>query len=182
MSFSVDFANLIGNYNSCIDALIDNLGVISTIVFPSLRSDCPNCELNPLSKVSANIYRAGGPNPFTNGMQCPYCEGRGWTESDSTTTFRAMVVYDPKGYWLTSLRGRQTGANIMENMQWRVPDGIIQVVGYLTDLPNIERGNYYLINSAQQGLERNKYKRYGDATIEGLGQNKYFFQFMERMP
>lgn len=182
MSFSIDFTSLIENYNSGIDSLVDNLGVICTINYPPLKSDCPNCELHPLSKVSANIYTAGGPYPFTNGMQCPYCLGKGWIETTATATFKAMIIYDPKGYWLTSLRGRQTGANIMENSQWRVPDGIIQLIGNLTDLPNIERGSSFIINSAQEGISRGLYKRYGDATTEGLGQNRYYFQFMERMP
>lgn len=182
MSFSIDFTGLIETYNSGIDSLIDNLGVNCSCVNPPTKTDCQNCVLNPLSRVSSNVYQTGGPIPFPNGSQCPYCFGAGWIEIEASLTVKVMVVYDPKGYWLTSLRSRQTGANVMENMKWNVPDGIIQIIGNLSNLATIERANYLLINQQQYNSQKAKYKRYGDATIEGLGQNRYFFQFMERMP
>jgi hypothetical protein len=182
MSFSIDFTSLIETYNSGIDSLIDNLGVVCYCVNPPTKSDCTNCVLNPLSKVSANIYSAGGPIPFPTGSQCPYCLGRGWIELESQVAITVMVVYDPKTFWLGSIRGRQTGANVLEGTQWKVPDGIIQLIGYTSSIAPIERANYLLINQPQYNSQKNKYKRYGDPSIEGLGQNRYFFQFMERMP
>lgn len=178
---NVDFDGLFQTFNDGVDALIDNGGILVEVVYPPLKTDCPNCVLNPLSRVSANIYQAGGPYPFTNGSQCPNCLGVGHIITPSTASIRVIVINDPKSYWLNSVRGRQTGADVTNNMHWNSPDGVIQLWGKLNDLPNIERADFIFINSSMKNLHKNKYKKYGQASTEGFGQNRYFMQMLEKI-
>ncbi|MDO8643935.1 MAG: hypothetical protein Q7S00_03080, partial [bacterium] len=46
---------------------------------PKLMIPCTNCRLDPMTKLSKNLYKDGGPVHFSSG-RCPVCRGAGMTE------------------------------------------------------------------------------------------------------
>ena len=85
------FENLITNefkslFNNAIDTIISQnaLSVPCRLKYSGETNTtlCSNCEYDPISKLSANIYKIGGPASFTNNHICPVCMGMGLVKSD----------------------------------------------------------------------------------------------------
>jgi hypothetical protein len=141
----------------------------ATLVYPGKREDCPNCKMDTLGirNKSVSIYVAGGPIPFERGMPCPYCNGRGYKEIETSQDITLRIYWDKK-YWV------DVGASI------DVPDMSIQTIGYMTDLTKIERANYLI--PKYDGMEKfktQKFRRHGPSFPQGFKQNstKYVVTF-----
>jgi len=69
---------LIGIYQSRIDALINQLGKNIILEFAKIKTPCPNCLFDTMRERSTGIFRSGGPRPFARGRTCPWCKGDGF--------------------------------------------------------------------------------------------------------
>lgn len=69
-----------------------------TLTYPEIKTECPNCSLDTMGTRNRSIskYKDGGPMPFTNGMPCPYCDGKGYIESVTTESVPARIYLEPE--------------------------------------------------------------------------------------
>ena len=141
----------------------------ATLVYPGKRVDCPNCRMDTFGTrtKSVSVYTQGGPIPFERGMPCPYCNGRGYKEQEETEDITTRIYWD-KRYWIDV------------GIPADVPQGSIQTISYMTDLPKIQRANYLIPNSdGIQNYQRNLFQKAGPSYPQGFKQNetKYVVTF-----
>lgn len=151
------------------DAFIDTLGKVCQLVYPPKRTQCINCYLDPRTGRSTNRYRSGGPVPFPNNTICPWCSGDGRKEKQATENVRMRVYWNPREWIDIGLEEYKKSGNMA------------QVIGYLTDLPKLDRANHVILNNPISELIRLRCEREGEAVPYGFRQNRYFVQMMKRI-
>ena len=118
--------------SDAIDDLIDQLGKDCELIYPSLKTDCPNCIYDPITNRSTGRYKSGGPRPFPHGTICPVCRGNGQIESTHTDTVRLLCQWNPKNFYV--------GPGAIT-----IPYGSVLTKGYMTDLPKILQSKRMII-------------------------------------
>jgi hypothetical protein len=143
------------------------------LVYPEKKEDCPNCRSDTLGTKtrSVSVYVANGPYPFERGMPCPYCNGQGFKAVESTDEIVLRIYWD-KRFWV----------NV--GFPLDVPDGSIQTIAYMVDLPKIEKCKYLIPNyDGIEKYDKSKYQRTGPSFPQGFKQNntKYVVTFWKRI-
>ena len=143
-----------------------------TLVYPEKREQCPNCYMDTMGTRNRSIsrYRTGGPYPFERGMPCPYCNGKGYKVSEATDDVTLRIYWDRKG-WV------DIGVPV------DIPEGSIQTIAYMADLPKIERAKYLIPKyDTIESHQTLKYERSGMSYPQGFKQNttKYVVTFWTR--
>lgn len=161
---------LVDEYQWLADSLLDDTNVSQPckLVYQPISSECPNCYLDPSTGRSSGVYKSGGPEPFQNLTTCPYCAGEGTSEVASSEEIRLRV------YW-------RMADWIKIGIPVDVPQATVQVIGYMTDLPKLERAVEIVVVNDMAGYREWKCKRKGEAVPHGIGQDRYFIQFLERI-
>lgn len=158
---------LLDDYEWITDALIDApMGHPCLLIYPPIASECTNCLFDIDSGHSANIYRTGGPIPFTNGTICPICGGIGQSLLPHEDTIRLRVYWSQKDW-------------VKIQIPINLPNDSAQIIGYITDLTKLEQANEIVLESNIPN-RRWTMKRSGQAVPWGL-QRRYFVQFLSRM-
>lgn len=154
-------------YQEAADLFIDNvnIGVNCTLVYPDKRTECPNCKINTIGGSSINVYKTGGPYPFTVG-NCQYCQGKGFKTENATEDIRLRIYQNPKN-WIKV-------ANI------EIVAGRVQVIGYLSDSQKLRRAKEIELVS-DQDYQKWKYKLATDIYPHGFGKNRYFLSYLDRI-
>lgn len=151
------------------DFITSNFGVNCAIIYGSNKSVCPNCVFNTLTKSSSNIYKSGGPVPFLN-IICPYCEGVGYKNLEQSETIRMRVYFDPKDFIKIEMPNTLV-----------IDAGTIQCIGFLTDLPKIQKCQEVQVDTDNNQYGIDRYNLSGTPNKWGLGQTKkYFIAFFNR--
>ena len=150
------------------DAIIDGLGKACVLVYPEKVTECPNCYYDRRESRSTNIYKTGGPKPFDNNTTCPWCGGAGRSSSRETEDIVLRIYWSPKDWSIY--------ATTIEN-----PEGVAQVIGYMKDLPKVERASEILLNADIKSTKKYRCQREGEATPWGMRHNRYFSQFVRRV-
>lgn len=153
-------------YNQAIDHILSNSGLTLPCIFKYSGSnnevECPNCVIDPISRLSANKYNGTGPNPFPENSVCPICMGAGLTTtSKSSETIYLACIFDSK-YWLN---WASSAVNI--------PNTMVQTICKSELLPKIRNANEIIIdaNMSQYGIYT--YERASDPELVGLGSSRY---------
>jgi hypothetical protein len=140
-------------------------------IYPPKITECPNCLLNA-SKMSAGIYRPGGPEPFEN-TTCPVCLGKGIFEEQFTEEDVLIVLFDQQA-WL------QPG------MVTKLPDNSAMVIGdRLRSWNKIKKSTRIILNLDVYG-DSTPYKLFGEPYPVGLfnGNDKsgsrFFYAYLAR--
>lgn len=150
-----------------IDDLIEQLGKTCSIVYPAAPEPCENCVFDAIAGVSANIWRTGGPMPFHVGS-CPMCNGQGLIYTEKNETVKFLCQWQPRAWFIAP-------GNI------RIPDGYVQIKGYITDLPKVRRAEYILMQTPVSGYTYFKYKLDSEPIDQGnIIQNRYFIALLRR--
>lgn len=166
-SFSYPSA-LIDEYEWIMDSFIDgDLGAECTLVYPPKYDECNNCYLDLATGRSNNIYKTGGPNPFTNHTVCPVCGGEGRLTVETTDSVRLRVYTNPKDW-------KNIGVKL------NIPEGSAQIIGYFTDLPKIQRAKYIWVFVDLEGIQRWKYVSSSEPLPWGLRGSRYFIMMVKR--
>lgn len=155
-------AEIFSTYREFADDFINsNFGVNCRIYHKPKRIVC-SC-----AGVTNNRYAHGGPaSKFNRG--CQYCGGDGFKEEQITENIK-LRVYHERRNWIK--------VGNLDNL----PDGVCQVIGFLTDLPAIKKCEYIVLNSAVENIQKQKYILYGEAHPHGFGRDRYFLAFMQRV-
>ena len=103
------------------------------LVYPEKKEQCPNCYLDTMGTRtrSVSVYRSGGPYPFTRGMPCPYCNGKGYKAAEAEENIEVRIYWDAKSF-------RDIGIPI------DLPEGSIQVISKMTDMPKLDKAKYLI--------------------------------------
>lgn len=120
-------------YNEFADDFINlNFGQTCRLQYPPKRTACTNCVFDTITQRSSGVYKTGGPISFSFGI-CPWCNGLGYIETENTTDIK-MRVYWERRYW------------VKINTSINIPDGSIQTIGFLYDIPKIKQAQSIIIN------------------------------------
>ncbi len=167
MVFSIN-TNVVATYNDVADALINDLGVDCTLLYPPLRAECPNCYSRTIGiGSSANVYRPGGPIFFQQGRPCPLCNGKGFKLTENTEVVR-MRVYWRKKDWVDI------------GFQVDIPGNVMQTIFFLSDLPKIMKAQQIIPNRNLQGFITARFDRASQPFPHGFLQDRYAIIFWNR--
>lgn len=151
-------------FTDMIDALLEDtaLTVPCKLIYGNTKfTECDNCILDVLSKKSANIYRVGGPIPFTSGQPCPRCDSVGFIPVESFDEDVYMgVIWDYKKW-------------IGFDSRIRSPEGLVQTLTKITLLPKIKRAKEVIFNTDIEGYKHHRFIREGEPTPLGWGNDSY---------
>jgi hypothetical protein len=152
-----------------VDSLIDGeIGQSVTLYYPPKPTQCDNCKLDPETGLSSNIYNGGGPIPFTDFMKCPRCGGLGRLELPQTDTIDLRV------YWNSS-------SWIDIGVRFESSEGVAMTIGYMVDLPKLEKATSLLVHANLEGVRRYLCEREGEAVPHGFRRKRYFIQYVKRI-
>jgi hypothetical protein len=156
-------------YKDAVDALLisELTSEPCTIVYPPKNEACINCLPGPMGS-GGNVYRAGGPRPFSYGV-CPYCQGRGFKEVESSEIIRLRVYF-------VNDRSKQELFAKIANVDFERYDA--QIIGHMADLQKVKRANYLLLVNEHQGQKRIRCKLVGEANPWGFGKDLYFSAYV----
>lgn len=168
MIITNDFKNL---FKNAIDELIrsSSLSLPCKLIYEgSSFTECINCDIDPVSHKSSNIYKVGGPLEFANGQICPYCRGLGGIYNQAYDTKDLLVVFDYK-YWTNF------------NSKIQNPEGLIQTISKLEDYPQIQECNKLIVDTNIQNYTNSYYQRNSEPQPAGLGNSSYFFTYWKKI-
>lgn len=157
---------LIDIYQSRIDAVINQLGKSVLLEYTPIKTPCPNCEFEMIRGRSRGIYKIGGPIPFARGRQCPYCKGRGFTETPVQKCIRCLIRWNSKDaidYGISVSRDKN-------------------VVRFKTNLYNFDelvRAKYAVSNYAIMDVVKLRVRLIKPPVIVGLREDRYCISFWE---
>jgi hypothetical protein len=161
-------SSLFDEHEWMVDEFIDGeTGQVCTINYPPKPSQCDNCVTDPSTGRSSGIYNGTGPISFSNHTVCPRCGGEGKYELPNTDDVRLRVYWDTRS-WI------DIGVSL------KAPDMSCMTIGYMEDLPKIEKMTSILVQQGIQGIRRYEMQRTGEAAPWGFRHNRYFVQYLER--
>lgn len=150
-----------------IDDLIDQLGKDCKLVYPSNAERCPNCVYDLEAHRSTNVYKPGGPIPFDSGA-CPVCDGIGTITTPASESIRFLCQWNPRDWFIAP-------GNI------RIPEGYMQIKGYLKDMQKVLRAEYIVIQTPIANVREYRYKLDSEPIDQGnIIQGRYFIALLKR--
>lgn len=159
---------LLAEHEWVADSLLDdNNATLCKLVYPPKHDECPNCIHSPQTNSSANIYKGGGPYPFTTGTICPLCGGSGRLTIQLEEEVRIRFYTKPSKY-------------LPLEIKLSAPDGNAYLIAYMSDLPKFQRAVEIIVSSQSRGIKQWRYKFRGDPIPHGFNHDRYFIQLLER--
>lgn len=152
---------LLDKYHEACEFFLNSniIGRSCKLIYPPRREHCDNCVVRPVGAGSTNVYRNGGPAPFSFGS-CPLCGGDGYSETEVTDTVRLRI------YW-----NRSEWIKIASNIN--VDDAEAMIIGFAADLPKIMRATQILLVKDSQ-TTTHPVVLLGKPTPWGFGKDRYF--------
>lgn len=157
------------------DLLVNNanggLGKTCLVVYPSRYVACVNCVLDPIGKKSANRPRTGAPIPFTAGQSCPMCSGQGQKAVEDSEQLTLKCNWEPRKF-ISPAKG---------NIDIRIPYSVVEVKGYMADLPKLLKADHLVVNLPIAPFLRQKFRLVGEpGDPSNIIQGRYFVALFER--
>ncbi len=90
------------------------------------------------------------------------------TVTHNTKTIKALLRNDPSDYARFGLKVNQ-------------PTGIVRLKTFLSDVPDLKRCDFIVINTAELDIAEAKYRLLREPIATGLQQNRYAVSFWERV-
>lgn len=142
----------------------DNIGKNCTLYYTPKKTVCNNCTTSWFGGVSTNVYKHGGPAPFSG--KCPLCGGNGYSEVEETDTVRLRVYWQKKN-WVK-----------IENLQY--PNADAMIIGYSSDLIKVRQAQEIKLYSDQTYMD-GRFKLSCEPALHGFGKNAYFIAYIQRV-
>lgn len=154
-------------YKEGADKMIDCwFGKPCTLFYPKIKTVCPNCNFNPVTVRSSNTYKIGGPIFFDNGI-CPYCNGDGYTDYESSETIKMRCYFNSKDW-------------VKVEIPVNIRSGAVQTIGHITDIPKCLKSTRVKMVSDQNYLNLD-FVLAGEPQLHGLKKDSYFIAFWNRV-
>lgn len=151
------------------DSMINQLGKTCRCIYKPTQTVCTNCLVDPTTHKSINAYNGTGPIPFTVG-KCPVCSGTGFlpNQIENFTDIIASVNYKPK-----------MDQYLPNNTP--IPDGLIEIKGYLTDVAHVRQSEYIIVGQGNTGYGSERYTKFSEPVSTGnVVQFRYFTCILKR--
>lgn len=169
MTFSLN-SSILDVHEEICDYLLDTFAYKTCkIIYPQKNNSCPNCIQDTDTNASTGIYKTGGPVPFTNYTICPYCGGLGKLYIEESETVKLRVYFNQKQF-----------VKIDEFKSIVIDNDVIQIIGYLTDLPKLERAKELIVDTPIEGYKQYSFQPLSAPNPWGFRQNRYFIQMWKR--
>jgi hypothetical protein len=148
-------------YYDVIDSTFDIFGV--------------NCQLVSINKVEEIIVIPNNNIPEKNSINAHRNRGGDYERSQKIIKeIEALSPIKLKVYW--------------DAKQWigatdtiKIPDGSIQTIGFMVDLPKILQAKALIVHDDIKNIKELRFERYGEHIPMGLRQNRYFGCFWKRI-
>ena len=151
-------------YNEFADAMIDNFGVVCTLVYPPKRETVSGRPSSSLGRRSSSIYRSGGPQSHSSDFPLGDAQYK-LTEVTASITLR--VYWNPKEW-------------VSVGFQAQNPENTIQVIGYLSDYTNVKKATKLIVHDQIKGHGPLDFEKESEYYPFGFKQNRYFAMFWKR--
>lgn len=168
MAITLPMAELQAIYEDAVDALIETVNATPCkVIYPSKKVECANCTFLRMGSGSGtNVYKSGGPIPFSIGV-CPLCGGTGFKEQSATENITARFYHDSASF----RKFINNSTAIAES------DGLL--LGYMSDMPKILRMEKIQVGTNIEGVKSYFFYLNGEPYKHGFG-NKYFYAMLKR--
>jgi hypothetical protein len=156
-------------YNSVIDDLLSANGLTVPCSFffqDGTKTQCPNCEFNPITGRSNNSYNGTGDIAFPNGQICPICNGEGAIDNTESKEINLIAIFDYKKFI--------NFGNV------NVPVGSMQTISKISNFIDVRNANYIIVDTNITNYAQNKFTRITEPQPVGLGDHQYVFTNWER--
>ncbi len=157
---------LIGIYQSRIDALINQLGKNILLEFAKIKVQCPNCEFDTMRGRSTGIWIPGGPRPFARGRRCPWCKGNGFEERDNNKCIKALLKWTPRD-------AVNYGITLSDHKD------VVRIKTFLTELDDLVRAETVIANHDIADIAGLRVKLLRSPIPVGLREDRYCISFWE---
>ena len=157
---------LVGIYQSRIDALINQIGKNVLLEFDPEIDDCPNCQKDNIRRRSTGIYQIGGPIPFTRGRICPYCKGNGELITPVTKCIKCLIKWNPKD-------ANNYGISVKDHRD------IVRFKTFTTDVPDLIKARFAISNYDIADKIEYRVKLIKQPILVGLRESRYCISFWE---
>jgi hypothetical protein len=148
-----------------IEALLEEDGccaVSCSLVFSSTKFEqCANCIYNSIGNMSANRYRAGGPQSFPAGTICPLCQGSGKKQSEAVISDVQMAIFWSEKDW------KEFGFN-----DGRLKDADVVSLSTMSTYADITRCTEAILDTSQT-ITQNRVQLKGSPIFCGLGESQF---------
>jgi hypothetical protein len=159
---------LIGIYQSRIDALINQLGKNVLLEFDPIIEPCVNCEFNIIEHRSNGIYKLGGPIPFSRGQKCPYCKGQGFLERPNNKCLKCLIQWRPQDM-------KNYGISVSNSSD------IVRLKTFLTSGDDIIKAKTAVTNHDISDVLLLRVRLIRGPIIVGLRESRYIISYWERI-
>ncbi len=159
-------SELIGIYQSRIDALINQLGKNVLLEFDPIKEPCSNCIFDIVGNRSIGIYKIGGPIPFIRGNKCPYCKGIGFLEQKVAQCIKCLIKWNPREI-------KNYGISVSKY------NNVVRLKAFLTDLDSLLRAKTAIIDYDIQNIFKQRVKLIKGPIPVGLREDRYCVSFWE---
>ena len=143
-----------------IDAILEQQALTTPCVLKfnnATTTICGNCLVDPMLKVSSNLYNGTGPIPFQNGKMCPVCMGIGMLQNNTQTVSLYMALIFDSKYFMN-----------ISNKTVRIPDNTIQSICSMANINSILNANELVVTNITTDVS---YERSGSPTPCGFGSD-----------
>lgn len=148
----------------------NHIGRLCRVVYPPKHAECTNCVVSLSGSSTSNTYKHGGPAPFNIGS-CPLCGGNGYTQQEYTDTLRLRIYWTKKDMARIAAFNKAGGASI--------PDGVVLVIGFMSDIQKIRQATEILLVS-ENTVEEYRFKLESEPYPHGFGKSRYFAAYLKR--
>ena len=154
---------------NAIDTMIAELGKLCLLAYPTPVAACPNCHFDSASGLSNGVYNGTGPRSFLR-PPCPVCRGKGVVGgNDAFNEVKFLIDGQPKPW------------NFIDTSGIKVPQGMLQVKGFVVDMPKVIQSTYMVVDHNNANYENNKFYLWGEPIPSGnIVANRYFIAFFSR--
>ncbi len=132
------------------------------------------CELVSLEKKEVIVYNPDNNIPDRNTIN-DHRRGGGTVDRGTKTIKEVEVLTDIKlkVYW-----DEKSWIKVTSDIA--VPDGSIQTIGFMDDLPKILKSKALIVHKGIKEYKELRFERFGEHIPLGLKQNRYFACFWKR--
>lgn len=157
---------LIGIYQSRIDALINQLGKNVILEFDPIVEPCVNCFQNTIEHRSNGVYKSGGPIPFSRGQKCPYCKGHGFLERKVEKCIKCLIQWRPQD-------AKNYGISTSDSKD------IVRLKTFLTSGDDLIKAKTAIVNHDISDILKLRVRLIRGPVIVGLRESRYIITFWE---
>lgn len=148
-------------YFDVIDSTFDIFGVTCQLVSIEKREVIVNNPNNNIPDRNTINNRKRGGGEYDVGTKTI-------REIETLTDIKLKVYWDSKKF-------------IGITDQLKIPDGSIQTIGFMSDLPTVLRAKQLIVHKEIKDTKELRFERFGEHIPIGLKQNRYFACFWKRV-